>query len=104
MGTSTGISLPDLYPLAFRAKVAFAVRCAQRLRGLFRLDDSETSNQHRAAWQAGIDLAYQFLQGQPLDEQHAAAVVKNAYEMAEATYSDTKFAGYAVARAASATL
>jgi hypothetical protein len=97
------VGLNDLAELTLRANVAFAVRCAQRLRPCFVLPaDAPRRHEQTAAVDAAIRVAAAFCQGQPVEVGRAAAAVRLAAVVAAETCEFTGFAGYAAVRAAEA--
>jgi len=99
----SGFSLSELAQLTQRANVAFAVRCAQRLRPRFQLpNDAPHRREQIAAVDAAIRVAAAFCQGTPLEEGRAAAAARTAGAVAEETCETTSFAAYAAVRAAEA--
>ncbi len=97
------VSLSDLGQLPMRSNVAFAVRCAQRLRPCFRLTaQAPRGREQVAAVDAAIGAATAFCSGLPLEPGHAAAAARKASAVAEATYEFTSYAGFAAVRAAHA--
>jgi hypothetical protein len=97
------VTLGDLARLPMRANVAFAVRCAQRLRPCFQLPaEAPDRLEQLAALETAIGVATGFCQGLPLEAGSAAAAVRGAAAMAEETCEFTRFAGYAAVRAAEA--
>jgi len=95
------LSFGDLADLTIRANVAFAVRCAQRLRPCFQLPaDAPRRREQTFAIDAAIRVATGFCRGEPLEPGRAAAAVKAALIVAEDTCEDTRYAGYAAVRAA----
>lgn len=96
------ISLQDLALMTLRANVAFAVRCAQRVRPCFELPaDLPRRREHMAAVDAAIRVATAYCLGQPLEAGRTATATRAAMAAAEETYEMT-FAAYAAARAAAA--
>ena len=97
------VTLSDLSMLTLRANVAFAVRCARRLRPCFKLPlDAPHRIEQIAVVDAAIGVATAFCQGEPLEPGRAAAAVLAATVVAEETCDFTLFAGYGAVRAAEA--
>ena len=97
------VGLHDLGQLTRRANVAFAVRCAERLRPCFKLPaDAARRRQQMAAVDGAIRVATAFCQGVPGEVGRAAAAARVASVVAEETGEFTRFAGYAAVRAAEA--
>ncbi len=95
--------LGDFAQMTLRANVAFAVRCAQRLRPFFDLPGSTPqSGDQVAALDAAIEAAIDFCQGLPGKKGQAAAAARLAGLVADETGETTCFAGYAAMRAAEA--
>jgi hypothetical protein len=101
--TARVVTLPDLAQLTLRANVAFAVRCAQRLRPCFQLPASTPRRREQiAAVDNAIRIAIAYCQGDPVQAGGAAAAARAAAVVAEDTCEFTSFAGYAAVRAAEA--
>src|SRR5260370_42670846 len=97
------VSLSDLGQLTLRANVAFAVRCAQRLRPCFKLPaDAPRRREQMAAVDGAIWVAAAFCRGLPREAGRAAAAARLAGVVAEETSEVTGYAGYAAVRAAEA--
>jgi len=97
------IGLNDLGQLTLRGNVAFAVRCALRIRPCFELPaDAPRQREKVAAVDRAIRLAAAFCNGQPLERGAAAAIARVAEAVAEETSEFTRCAGYAAVRAAEA--
>lgn len=97
------VGLSDLGGLTLRANVAFAVRCAQRLRPCFKLAaDAPGRREKLAAVDGAIRVASAFCQGFPGEAGRAAAAAQRARLVAEETGPDTRFAAFAAVRAAEA--
>ena len=97
------VSLSDLAQLTLRANVAFAVRCAQRIRPCFALpEDAPRRREQTGAIDRAIGAATAFCHGQPEEAGRTAAAVSEAAVVAEETCEFTRFAGYAAVRAAEA--
>ncbi len=97
------IGLHDLARLTLRANVAFAVRCAQRLRPCFALPaDAPRRREQTAAVDGAIRVAAAFCRGVPVETGRIAAAAEVAAVVAEDTCEFTHFAGYAALRAAEA--
>jgi hypothetical protein len=97
------VGLNDLGQLTVRANVAFAVRCAQRIRPCFQLPENHPRRrEHMAAIDSAIGVAAAFCQGQALDPGRAAAAAELAEAIAEATYQTTNYAAFGAVRAAEA--
>src|SRR5262245_52235346 len=98
---SRAVSLSDLGELTLRANVAFAVRCALRVRpGLQLPADAENRLEHLTAVDAAIRVATSFCCGLELEPGRAVAAVRAAHVAADATCEDTNFSGFAAVRAA----
>src|SRR5262245_29043462 len=97
------VTLNDLGRLTLRANVAFAVRCAHRMRPIFQLPaDAPRRREQIAAVDAAIRVAAAYCQGHTLEPGRTAAAARAAAVVAEETCEDTSFAGYAAVRAAEA--
>jgi hypothetical protein len=97
------VALSDLAQLTLRGNVAFAVRCAQRIRPCFKLpDDASHPRLQAAAVDGAIRVAMAFCRGLPGEAGRAAAAARAAATVAEETCEFTRFAGYAAVRAAEA--
>jgi hypothetical protein len=97
------IGLHDLARLTLRANVAYAVRCAQRVRPCFALPaDAPRRRAQMAAVDGAIRVAAAFCRGLPVEAGRAAAAVQLAAVVAEETCPFTNFAGYAALYAARA--
>src|SRR5262245_58707198 len=97
------LALHDLAQLTLRANVAFAVRCAQRIRPCFAPPvDAPRRREQVAAVDGAIRVAAAFCQCLPTENGLAAAAVRRAAVVAEETCEFTRFAGYAAVRAAEA--
>jgi hypothetical protein len=97
------VGLNDLAELTLRANVAFAVRCAQRIRPCFRLpEESARRREQLAAVDAAIRVATAFCLGLPSEPGRAAAAARAAGVVAEETCEWTSYAGYGAVRAAEA--
>lgn len=97
------VALNDLGQLTLRANVAFAVRCAQRIRPCFQLPaDAPRRREQLAAVDGAIRVAAAFCRGLPPEAGRAAAAARVAGVVAEETCEFTSFAGYAAVRAAEA--
>jgi hypothetical protein len=97
------VGLGDLAQLSLRANVAFALRCAQRLRPCFQLPaDAVGRREQTAAVDGAIRVAAAFCRGLPAEAGRAAAAAQTAAIVAEETCEFTRFAGYAAVRAAEA--
>jgi hypothetical protein len=97
------VGLNDLGQLTLRANVAFAVRCALRIRPCFNLPaDAPRRREQTAAVDTAIRVATAFCQGLPLEPGQAATAALLAAVVAEETCETTNFAGYAAVRAAEA--
>jgi hypothetical protein len=100
---SRAVSLSDLAELTLRANVAFAVRCAHRVRSCFQLpDDAENRLEHLTAVDAAIRVATSFCRGLELEPGRAVAAVRAAHVAADTHCENTNFAGFAAVRAAQA--
>jgi hypothetical protein len=97
------VSLADLAQLTLRGNVAFAVRCAKRLRPFFSLPEGAPHRTEQiAAVDGAIRIAAGFCMGVTLEPGRALAAVKLAIPVADATYEDTRCAAFAAIRAAEA--
>ena len=97
------VSLGDLAQLSLRANVAFAVRCAERLRPFFELpDDAPRRTEQIAAVDGAIRIAAAFCAGVTLEPGRALAAARQVLPVADATYEDTRCAAFAALRAAEA--
>jgi hypothetical protein len=97
------ITLGDLGGLPMRANVAFAVRCAQRLRPCFKLPaEAPRRREQTAAVDDAIRVATTFCRGLPEEPGRATAAARAAGVVAEETGDFTRYAPYAAAHAASA--
>ena len=97
------VGLGDLGQLTLRANVAFAVRCAQRVRPCFKLPaDALGRREQIAAVDAAILVASAFCRGLPGEDGRAAAAVRAAGVVAEETCEFTNYSAYAAVRAAEA--
>src|SRR5262249_27304054 len=96
------VTLGDLGALTLRGAVAYAARCARRLRPLFILpEDSGETREQMVAVDLAIEAAESYAQAlsaHPL----TPAVVRQAYVAAEETGDATHFAAYAAAHAVQA--
>ena len=98
-----GVALGDLAQLTLRANVAFAVRCALRLRPCFDLPaDAPGRLEQMAALDGAIRVALAFCRGLPGEAGRAIAAARLAAVVAEDTCEATNFAGFAAVRAAEA--
>ena len=103
MHQSRVVALNDLTQLTLRANVAFAVRCAHRIRPCFELPvDAPRRREQLAAVDGAIRVATAFCKGLPSEAGRAAAAVGMAVAVAEETCEYTRYAGYAAVRAAEA--
>src|SRR6266852_8407070 len=90
------VALNDLAQLTLRANVAFAVRCAQRIRPCFMLPaNAPRRREQMAAVDRAIRVATAFCRGLPGETGQAAAAARVAGDVAEETCEFTRFAGYA---------
>jgi hypothetical protein len=97
------VGLDDLGQLTLRANVAFAVRCAQRIRPCFRIPpDAPRRREQIAAVDGAIRIATAFCQDVATEPGQAAAAARTAEVVAEETYEFTNCAGFAAVRAAEA--
>ncbi len=97
------ISLNDLAALTLRANVAFAVRCAHRIKPCLVLPaDAPRRGEQMRAVDKAIEVATAFCRGEPGETGRAAAAALAAGVVAEDTYESTRFAAYAAVRAAEA--
>jgi hypothetical protein len=100
---TTEVTLQDLGALPLRASVAFAVRCARRVRPCFRLPEEYPQRQeYNLLLDAAIQAATEFARDLPGASGDAAALAKETYEMADATEEFGHFAAYAGAHAVNA--
>jgi len=91
------VGLGDLGQLTLRANVAFAVRCAMRVRPWLRLSAAQLE-----AMDAAIEIAVAFCRGFTQEAGQAVAVAGRAAVVAEETCTFTRFASYGPVRAAEA--
>jgi hypothetical protein len=97
------VGLRDLGQLTIRGNVAFAVRCAQRIRPCFKLpQDHPGGREQTAAVERAIRVAGLVCQGLPTEPGQAAAAARVAERAAAAVSKITGFAGYGAVRAAEA--
>jgi hypothetical protein len=97
------IGLNDMGQLTMRGNVAFAVRCARRMRPCLDLLDNTPSKQEQlAAIDAAIEIAAAFCRGLPAATGRAAAAAQLAGAVAAETGKFTRHAGYAAVRAVEA--
>jgi hypothetical protein len=97
------VALGDLAQLTLRGNVAFAVRCALRLRPGFELPaDTPRRREQMAAMDGAIRVATAFCRGLPVEAGRALEAARQANVVAEETCESTNFAGYAAVRAAEA--
>jgi hypothetical protein len=97
------VTLNDLAELTLRANVAFAVRCAQRVRPCFKLPaEAPRRREQTAAVDEAIRVASAFCRGLPEAAGRAAAAARAAGVVAQETGEFTRYAGYAAAHGASA--
>jgi hypothetical protein len=97
------IGLDELAQLTMRANVAFAARCARRMRPWFKLPaDAARRIEQTAAVDGAIAVAEEFCRGLSLEIGRAAEAARVAAMVAEETYEDTNYAGFAAVRAAEA--
>jgi hypothetical protein len=95
------VGLNDLGQLTMRSNVAFAVRCAQRIRPCFNLPtDAPRRREQMATVDRAIRVAAAFCQGLPLEAGQAAAAARAACLVAEGTSAVACYAGYGAVRAA----
>ncbi len=95
-----GVSLGDLSNLTLRGNVAFAARCARRVRPLVNMpEDSPARAARLEAMDAALRLAEDFARGEDVSVGLAQGVAGAAAEVAEATYETAGFAVYAPAHA-----
>lgn len=100
---SRAVGLNDLGELTLRGNVAFAVRCAERMRPCFKLPSAaERQREKTAAVDAAIRIATAFCRGLPGEPGRAAAAVRVATDVAEESGEDTCWSAYAAVRAAEA--
>jgi hypothetical protein len=100
--TPRAIGLHDLAGLTFRANVAFAVRCAQRMRPSMELADASRRHVQMAFVDAAISAAEAYCNDVPGEPGRARAALAHAVVVAEETAESTHFAAYAAVRAAEA--
>jgi hypothetical protein len=97
------VALGDLGQLTLRANVAFAVRCAERLRPSFDIPaDAPRRREQMAAVDAAIRVATAFCRGLPGEAGRAAAAARVAAVVADEICEFTGFACFAAVRAAEA--
>jgi hypothetical protein len=95
-----GVSLGDLSNLTLRGNVAFAARCARRIRPLVHLPDDAPARAARLqALDAAQQLAEDFARGEEVPAGLAQGVAAAAHEVAEDIYEVAGFAAYAPAHA-----
>jgi hypothetical protein len=98
-----GVSLGDLGSLTLRGNVAFAVRCARRIRPMFRLPADAAAHDARvAAVDAALQVAEDYVRGEEVSAGLVQGVAAAAYEVAEDVHDVAGYAGYAAAHAARA--
>src|SRR5438876_10028848 len=97
------VALNDLAQLTLRGNVAFAVRCAERIRPCFKLPaDAARGREQTTAVDRAIRVATAFCRGLPVEAGQAAAVARVAGVVADETCEFTRFRGYGAGRAAAA--
>src|SRR5260370_6078856 len=97
------VGLNDLGKLTLRANVAFAVRCAQRIRPCFKLPaDAPRRREQMAAVDGAIRVAAAFCRGLPGEAGRAATAARVAAVVADEAHEVTGYAGFAAVRAAEA--
>jgi hypothetical protein len=97
------VGLHELGQLTLRANVAYAVRCARRIRPCFTLPAETPQRQEQtAAVDSAIRLAEDFCRTLPSASGPASSAARTAGEVAEATCTFTRFAGYAAMHAVEA--
>jgi hypothetical protein len=98
------VTLSHLGQLPLRANVAFAVRCAQRIRPRFLLpEDAPRRREQFAAVDGAIRVAAAFCRGlSGAEPGRAEEAARRAAIVAEETGQMTSYAGYAAAHAARA--
>ena len=97
------VTLSDLGQLTLRANVAFAVRCALRVRPRFNFAERTRERQEQAATvDAAIQAADAFARAMSDGHRPIGMVARAAYGVAELTCEQTHFAAYAAAHAAQA--
>jgi len=97
------ITLNDLGQLTLRANVAFAVRCAERLRPNFELPaDAAHRREQMAALDDAIRVATEFCLDLAREAGQAAAAAEKAAQVADETSEVNQFAGFGAVRAAEA--
>jgi hypothetical protein len=97
------IGLDDMGQLTMRGNVAFAVRCARRMRPcLDLLGNSPSKPEQLAAIDAAIEIAAAFCRSLPAGTGRAAAAAQLAGAVASETGKFTRYAGYAAVRAVEA--
>src|SRR5262249_39638953 len=93
------VTLGDLGQLTMRSNLAFAVRCAQRIRPFFTLPaDAPRRREQMAAVDAAIRVAAAFCRDLPGEAGRIAEAARVAGVVAEETCEFTRFAGYAAVR------
>jgi hypothetical protein len=98
-----GVTLGDLGSLTLRGNVAYAARCARRVRPLFRLPADAAAHDARiAAIDAALQVAADFAHGEEVPAGLVQGVAAAAYEVAEDVHNVAGYAGYAAAHAARA--
>src|SRR5437764_8199587 len=96
------VTLNDLGELTLRANVAFAVRCAQRLRPRFKLPaDAPRRREQLAAMDGAIRVAVAFCRGVPGETGQVAAAARAVLVVAEQAVG-TGYVAYAAVHAAKA--
>src|SRR6516225_8232191 len=92
------VGLGDLGQLTLRGNVAFAVRCALRVRPWFKLPaDAASRREHMEAIDSAIEVAVAYCQREPEEAGRAASAAQRAAVVAGKTCEVTRFAGYAAA-------
>ncbi len=103
MNQPTIVGLDDMGQLTMRGNIAFAVRCARRIRPcLDPLGKTPPGIEQLAAIDTAIDIAAAFCGGLPVVAGSAAAAAQTAGAVAAATGRVTRNAGYAAVRAVEA--
>jgi hypothetical protein len=99
------VGLNDLGQLSLRANVAFAVRCAQRIRPRFNLPaDAPSRREKLAAVDRAIRVAAAYCEGLPMEPGQAEAALRMAAAVANESDEITSYAGYGAVRAAEAAI
>lgn len=96
------VTLGDLAQLSLRSCVAYAVRCALRMRPRFQIPSEHPAAGHEAAMDQAIALAAAFARSDATDPARAACAAEFAYGLADATADVTFYSGFAAAHAVQA--